>query len=303
MVHQLPVTLKDLYNGKTSKLAVQKNVICVKCKGVGGKAGSVKKCTTCNGQGVQIKLRQFGPGMVQQVQVQCSSCNGEGEVMDEKNRCVDCKGKKVLPERKVLEVHIDKGMEDEQKIVFNGESNQEPGVPAGDIVIVLDEKPHDVFKRKGMDLFINMDVNLLEALAGFERVITHLDDRKIRITQPAGQVIKNGEMKMIPNEGMPRHKDPFSKGRLYITFNVVFPSSGFATEAQLKVLETILPARQAVPMTDDCEDVTLQEADRAGQSGSSRGGHTHDSQHHEDDDDEGGHHHGPGGPGVQCANQ
>ncbi len=47
--------------------------------------------------------------MVQQVQVQCSSCNGEGEVMDEKNRCVDCKGKKVLPERKVLEVHIDKG--------------------------------------------------------------------------------------------------------------------------------------------------------------------------------------------------
>lgn len=53
-------------------------------------------------------------------------------------------------------MHIDKGMEDEQKIVFSGESNQEPGIPAGDIIVVLDEKPHPEFKRQGMDLILEM---------------------------------------------------------------------------------------------------------------------------------------------------
>lgn len=52
----------------------------------------------------------------------------------------------VIRERKVLEVHIDKGMSDGQKIVFNGEGDQEPGLEPGDIVIVLDEKPHDKYK-------------------------------------------------------------------------------------------------------------------------------------------------------------
>ena len=53
-------------------------------------------------------------------------------------------------------MHIDKGMEDEQKITFAGESDQTPGLPPGDIVIVLETKEHPVFKRKGSDLLMNM---------------------------------------------------------------------------------------------------------------------------------------------------
>lgn len=53
---------------------------------------------------------------------------------------------KVVRERKVLEVHVDKGMVDGQKITFGGEGDQEPGLEAGDIIIVLDEKEHPVFK-------------------------------------------------------------------------------------------------------------------------------------------------------------
>lgn len=52
----------------------------------------------------------------------------------------------VVRERKVLEVHVDKGMVDGQKITFNGEGDQEPGLEPGDIIIVLDEKEHPVFK-------------------------------------------------------------------------------------------------------------------------------------------------------------
>ena len=51
-----------------------------------------------------------------------------------------------IRDRKILEVHVDKGMVDGQKITFGGEGDQEPGLEPGDIVIVLDEKEHDVYK-------------------------------------------------------------------------------------------------------------------------------------------------------------
>jgi DnaJ-class molecular chaperone len=94
--------------------------------------------------------------MVQQVQRHCSACDGSGQAIKDKDRCKTCHGKKVVPERKVLEVHIDKGMEDGQRITFNGESDQQPGLPPGDIVIVIDEKEHPVFKRRGADLLMEM---------------------------------------------------------------------------------------------------------------------------------------------------
>lgn len=146
------MTLKDLYVGRTAKLAVQRNILCGTCDGIGGKAGSVTKCSTCDGRGIQIKLRQIGPGMMQQIQQHCSDCQGNGEVIKESDRCKACKGRKVVPDRKILEVHVDPGMRDEQKVVFAGESNQEKGKEPGDIVIVLDEKEHEFFQRRGMDL-------------------------------------------------------------------------------------------------------------------------------------------------------
>ena len=82
-------------------------------------------CRACQGSGIKITLRPLGPGMMQQIQSVCSTCNGEGEVINERDRCKTCKGKKVLPETKVLEVHVDKGMKDGQKIFFRGEGDQQ----------------------------------------------------------------------------------------------------------------------------------------------------------------------------------
>ncbi|RKP11599.1 DnaJ domain-containing protein, partial [Piptocephalis cylindrospora] len=131
--HGLKVTLEDLYKGKTSKLALQRNIICKKCDGKGGKAGAVKSCSTCNGQGVRLTIRQMGP-MIQQVQQTCPDCRGEGEIINQKDRCKDCLGKKVISERKVLEVHVDKGMKGGQRITFTGEADQAPGTLPGDVV-------------------------------------------------------------------------------------------------------------------------------------------------------------------------
>ncbi|CAD7672769.1 unnamed protein product [Nyctereutes procyonoides] len=170
VVHQLSVTLEDLYNGATRKLALQKNVICDKCEGRGGKKGAVE-CPNCRGTGMQIRIHQIGPGMVQQIQSVCMECQGHGKQISPKDRCKSCNGRKVVREKKILEVHIDKGMKDGQKITFHGEGDQEPGLEPGDIIIVLDQKDHAVFTRRGEDLFMCMDIQLVEALCGFQKPV------------------------------------------------------------------------------------------------------------------------------------
>merc|ERR1719238_2456430 len=103
LVHQLSVSLEDMYNGTVRKLALQKNVICDGCDGVGGKPGAVQKCPTCRGSGMQVRIQQLGPGMMQQIQSMCQECHGEGERVDPKLRCKKCNGRKVNRERKILE--------------------------------------------------------------------------------------------------------------------------------------------------------------------------------------------------------
>ena len=77
--------------------------------GRGGRKGAVEKCSTCRGTGMQVHVRQLGPGMVQQIQSVCSDCKGQGERISAKDRCKTCAGAKTVRERKILEVHVDKG--------------------------------------------------------------------------------------------------------------------------------------------------------------------------------------------------
>ncbi|NXK47216.1 DNJA1 protein, partial [Chauna torquata] len=261
VVHQLSVSLEDMYNGATRKLALQKNVICDKCEGRGGKKGAVECCPNCRGTGMQIRIHQIGPGMVQQIQSVCMECQGHGERISPKDRCKSCTGRKIVREKKILEVHIDKGMKDGQKITFHGEGDQEPGLEPGDIIIVLDQKDHSVFTRRDEDLLLSMDIQLVEALCGFQKPITTLDNRTIVITSHAGQVVKHGAIKCVLNEGMPIYRRPYEKGRLIIEFRVNFPESGFLSSDKLFLLETLLPSRQEIEETEEMEQVDLVDFD------------------------------------------
>ena len=84
--------------------------------------------------------------MLQHLQTMCADCKGQGERINPRDRCKYCNGRKTIRDRKILEVHVDPGMVDGQKITFSGEGDQEPGLEPGDIVILLEEKDHDVFK-------------------------------------------------------------------------------------------------------------------------------------------------------------
>ncbi|XP_057693729.1 dnaJ homolog subfamily A member 4 [Corythoichthys intestinalis] len=290
IVHQLSVALEDMYNGTTRKLALQKNVICEKCEGYGGKKGSLEKCSSCKGRGVQIKVQQIGPGMIQQIQSMCGDCQGQGESFSAKDRCKNCNGHKVERKKKILEVHIDKGMRDGQKITFHGEGDQEPDLEPGDVIIVLDQKEHSVFKRIDDNLTMTMNIKLVEALCGFKKTINTLDDRTLLISSQPGEVIKNNDMKVIQSEGMPVYRSPYEKGQLFIQFQVEFPEKHWLPEHLMFQLERLLPPREDVLIIDDMEEVELCEVDeRAKQQ--NYGGEAYD------EDME-----GPRG-GVQCQTQ
>lgn len=89
-IHQLPVTLEQLYNGCTKKLKLKRRVLCKECDGKGG--GNVNKCLVCKGTGSEYINQQLGPNIIQRVERSCSNCRGEGEII--KNPCNTCKGKK-----------------------------------------------------------------------------------------------------------------------------------------------------------------------------------------------------------------
>lgn len=189
----MSVSLEDLYKGKTTKLSLTRSVICAKCQGRGGKDGAVRTCGTCDGRGVKVTLRQMGP-MIQQIQSACDECSGTGEIINAKDRCQTCKGKKTLPEKKILEVHIDKGMKSGQTIKFTGESDQAPGAQTGDVTIVIEEKKHDRFTRRDNDLVTEVNLDLLTALGGGQFAIKHLDDRALMVQLVPGEIIRNGTL-------------------------------------------------------------------------------------------------------------
>nr|CAB3238696.1 dnaJ homolog subfamily A member 1-like [Phallusia mammillata] len=280
VVHQLKVSLEDMYNGTTKRLSLQKNVICDKCKGRGGKEGAVSKCMTCRGTGIQVKVHQIGPGMMQQIQSMCRECDGKGERINAKDRCKTCNGRKVTKQSKILEVHVDKGMNEGHKVMFHGEGDQEPDLEPGDVVIVLVEKEHDIFHRQNEDLLMKMEISITEALCGFQRVIRTLDDREIVITTYPGEVIKYGDIKCVLGEGMPIYRDPFEKGRLVIQFKINFPPDRWTSPENIKKLEKLLPPKDEVIVTDNMEEVTLHEFDENHKSHNSRNAY-------DEDDDEG----------------
>jgi len=260
LVHRIHVTLEDLYKGKTTKLALTRNVICPKCDGRGGKEGSVRSCNSCHGRGVRVTLRQMGP-MIQQMQSPCDECSGLGEIIDRKNQCKNCSARKTVSEKKFLEVHIDRGMRSGQTITFAGESDQAPGVEPGDVVIVIEEKPHEKFRRAGNNLITDVEIDLLTALGGGQFSIRHLDDRVLVVTLVPGEVIKQDSVKVITGQGMPsqRHHE---MGDLFVKIAIAWPES--IDPAKVHLLEQVLPPRRKLPQfprTVVVDEVDIQDPD------------------------------------------
>eukprot|EP00930_Biecheleria_cincta_P043322 TRINITY_DN2976_c0_g1_i1.p1 TRINITY_DN2976_c0_g1~~TRINITY_DN2976_c0_g1_i1.p1 ORF type:complete len:311 (-),score=81.01 TRINITY_DN2976_c0_g1_i1:855-1787(-) len=169
VVQTLKITLEQLYEGTTKKMAITRQVI--------DKKKGVQECRACDGRGVKVEVVRMGP-MIQQMQSQCGSCGGNGKSFNTKS------------EREVLEVPIQKGAPDGHKIPFREMADEHPDADTGDVVFLVKQQEHSEFKRKSADLFIERKISLVEALCGFNLEVTHLDGRKLLIKTSPGDIIK-----------------------------------------------------------------------------------------------------------------
>ena len=251
IVEELEVTLEELYNGCEKTVEYERHVVCGACQGKGTKEGTkATQCETCGGQG-QVIANVGGFHTV----MACPKCQGTGDMIAEGDQCPNCHGERLLAEKKTLEVHVDRGMEAGQKIVFQGQSDEIPDADTGDVVIVLKQTEHPVFERNHDDLLMRKEVSLYEALFGTNFVVTHLDGRKL-IVESDKSVLNPDTVRVIPREGMPQKGNPFEKGSLFIQFKVVFPEKEQLTDELKAVLQKVVP-----PKPDEAAGLDLNDED------------------------------------------
>jgi len=165
--HILKVSLEDLYNGTTKKMKMTRKII--------DREAGVSKCQACDGKGVTIRTIRMGP-MIQQMQQACEACDQQGYTYVRKKKS------------EVLEINIQKGAPDGHKVVFHNKADEIPDGDAGDVVFVLKEQAHELYKRHGADLYVKKKIALVEALCGFTMELPKLDGRTLLIKTKPGDV-------------------------------------------------------------------------------------------------------------------
>ena len=142
-----------------------------------------------------------------------------------------------MPVEEILTIDIKPGWKKGTKITFPEKGNERPNVIPADIVFIIDEKPHSVFKRDGNDLVVMQKVSLVEALTGCTVHLTTLDGRSLTI--PINNIIHPEYEEVVRGEGMPMLKDPSRKGNLRIKFSIKFPTR--LSSEQKAGLKRLLP--------------------------------------------------------------
>ena len=127
-----------------------------------------------------------------------------------------------MPVEEILAIEVKPGWKKGTKITFPEKGNGQPNVVPADLVFIIDEKPHDMFKRDGNDLIYTSKITLVDALTGCTVTIQTLDGRTLTIS--CNEIITPGYEKIVLKEGMPIAKEPGKRGNLRIKFDIKFPS-------------------------------------------------------------------------------
>ncbi|UVC53999.1 molecular chaperone DnaJ [Theileria orientalis] len=227
VVYPLSVPLDYFYTGKDLEMTVELTRLCK----------NYDECETkrsdCQGPGVKVVTQQRGYGMFIQHQMRDETCLGRGKGW--KPNCQECPDGPTHKEHIDVTVSIEPGIRNKQNIIMEGRGQERPGVKRGDLVFVITEKQHEVYKRDGNDLHCKVEISLKESLTSFKRDIDVFGELKFIISHkgvtPPGHIFK------VEGKGMPIHNTD-KHGNLYVTINVQFPKK--LTPEQEKLIEQAL---------------------------------------------------------------
>ncbi|KAK2751592.1 hypothetical protein FQN55_000313 [Onygenales sp. PD_40] len=138
-------------------------------------------------------------------------------------------------EDKILEFDVKPGLKAGSKIKYAGVGDQEEG-GTQDLHFIITEKEHPTFKRDGDDLVTTIEISLKEALTGWNRTVTTIDGKQVRVS--GGGPTQPGFKERFPSLGMPKSKFPNQRGDMIVNIDVKFPDS--LTLAQKTKLKEIL---------------------------------------------------------------
>lgn len=172
----ITIEFEEAAFGTKKEVSVTKLVKCKTCSGEGTAPGTSKRtCSKCNGTGTVTTVQSTAFGQFQNTRA-CPDCKGQGFIID--TPCPDCKGEGAVKKTIKINVEIPAGVDSGSVIPIKGQG--EPGAnngPAGDLYIVIEVKPHKMFKRSGSDLYLNVPISFDQAALGAEITVPTLDGK------------------------------------------------------------------------------------------------------------------------------
>jgi molecular chaperone DnaJ len=206
---RVKLELKDILNGVTKKVKVKR---LVKAEGV-----TYKTCSSCNGQGSVTRITNTILGRMQ-TSTTCPTCQGSGKTVDHRPMGSDING--LVWKEETVEIEIPAGVTDGVQLKVAGKGNEAPGNGiTGDILVVIQEIPHEKLKREGNNLHYDLYVSFPEAALGANKEIDTLTGI-VRIKIEDGT--QSGKILRLRGKGL-ESLDRYGKGDLLVHINVWTP--------------------------------------------------------------------------------
>ncbi len=164
---RLKMKMEEIGTGVEKRLKLKRWKSCDTCNGSGAKPGTSKStCPVCNGSGEvrQVSRSVFG----QFVNITtCSNCGGEGRII--RDKCTACGGEGRVQGETTIKVSVPAGVAEGNYIPLRGQGNAgQRGGPPGDLIVIIEEEPHQLFTRSGDDVLLDVLVSYPEATLGAE---------------------------------------------------------------------------------------------------------------------------------------
>lgn len=238
---KIALTLEEIATGVKKKIKAKKQVTCDGCKGTGARdSSSVATCSTCKGSGYVRQVRNTFIGQMQTTST-CPSCNGSGKTITA--NCSKCRGEGIMEGEETIEIEIPVGVEESMQITFRGKGNAgRRGGPPGDLLVTIEEKPHEFLHRDGMNVIYELSVNYADMVLGTTVDVPTLDG-KVKIKIPPGT--QAGKIFRLKDKGLPAVQQSYNKGDQLIHVNVWTPKT--VTEEERRLLESMREMKNFQP--------------------------------------------------------